>query len=215
MHKTKLFSITKRFQIILCSLFFFILFSFSSFAADIHKLPAQYVGLRTLDDAFPYGFIKLYEEHFAGVPDFLVEYFAKRGGTVTFTTQNINHGIPAKNNIMGFYHPETQNIEIKLRTFEIMEQDTKFYETPAHEFGHFLQEVTKDVWTEDMMTALHQDFVKRSKTDSTITNEKEAFANAYADYVYAPWTVDPAMQKVIKKCLDQVFILNGGLALYS
>ena len=170
------YSLAKIFKNILAALACIYLFSFNVFAADIHSIPHQTIGYANFEDAFPYGFIKLYEMHFLNVPDYLIEYHKKVGGTVTFTTEDLNQGKFGNSNILGLYNIETHKIEIKLDPFEILKQKKGAYSTPAHEYGHFLYHITKDTWTEDMYDALHDEFVKRSKTNSTVVNQDEAFA---------------------------------------
>lgn len=182
--------------------------SFSSFAADIHKIPCTLEGVNSIDEVFPYGFIDLYEKHFINVPDYVIEYYGKCGGTFTFTTRDID-GSPDKN-ILGYYYEDSSNIEVKLDMGLAVMQDTKYYSTPAHELGHFIQAKTTNYWTDEMRDALQKEFLKRAKQDSVVINPKEAFAYAYADYVIMPWKVNPEMQETIKTCLDVIKRLNGG-----
>ena len=206
-NKKRYISIRKRILICITSMILILsLSSFSSFAADIHKIPCTLEGVNSIDEVFPYGFIDLYEKHFINVPDYVIEYYGKCGGT--FTTRDID-GDPNKN-ILGYYYEDTNNIEVKLDMGMIVMQDYNFYSVPAHELGHFIQTRTGSYWTDEMRNALQKEFLKRSKTNSVVINQKEAFAYAYADYVIMPWKVNPEMQETIKTCLDVIKRLNGG-----
>ena len=184
--------------------------SFPSLAADLHNIPNMKLegGVSSIEEPFPYGFFSLYEKHFLNVPDYVLEYYGKCGGTFTFTTRDID-GDPNEN-ILGYYYEDTNNIEVKLDMALIVMQDSKFYSTPAHELGHFIQTRTGSYWTDEMRDALQKEFLKRSKTSSVVINQKEAFAYAYADYVIMPWKVNPEMRETIKTCLDVIKQLNGG-----
>lgn len=183
--------------------------SFPSLAADLHNIPnTKLEGVNFIEEPFPYGFFDLYEKHFLNVPDYVLEYYGKCGGTFTFTTRDID-GDPNEN-ILGYYYEDTNNIEVKLDMALIVMQDSKFYSTPAHELGHFIQTRTGSYWTDEMRDALQKEFLKRSKTSSVVINQKEAFAYAYADYVIMPWKVNPEMRETIKTCLDVIKQLNGG-----
>lgn len=126
----KLSKVARKF--ILTALFM-CLFTVTSFAADIHNMKTQCVGMNNIEEMFPYGFINLYELHFLNVPDYLVEYYNKLGGTFTFTTEDLNNGQFGNRNILGLYHKDTHNIEVKLTPMEILTQDTTMYSDPAHE----------------------------------------------------------------------------------
>lgn len=189
---------------------FMCLFTVTSFAADIHNMKAQYVGMNNIEEMFPYGFITLYEQHFLNVPDYLVEYYNKLGGIFTFTTEDLNKGQFGNRNILGLYHKDTHNIEVKITPCEVLMQDTVMYSAPAHEFGHFLYNTTKDVWDEDMYDSLKEEFEKRCKTNNACVNIDETFAYAYADYVITPWHVNPKLIDTIQKSLDIIKVRNGG-----
>lgn len=183
--------------------------SFPSLAADLHNIPnTKLEGVSSIEEPFPYGFFSLYEKHFLNVPDYVLEYYGKCGGTFTFTTRDID-GDPNEN-ILGYYYEDTNNIEVKLDMTLIVMQDSKFYSTPAHELGHFIQTRTTSYWTDEMKDALQNEFLKRSKTNSVVINQNEAFAYAYADYVIMPWKVNLEMRETIKTCLDVIKRLNGG-----
>lgn len=183
--------------------------SFPSLAADLHNIPNTILeGLSSIEEPFPYGFFSLYEKHFLNVPDYVLEYYGKCGGTFTFTTRDID-GSPDEN-ILGYYYEDSNNIEVKLDLALIVMQSSDFYSTPAHELGHFIQTRTMGYWTDEMRDALQKEFLKRSKTNSVVINQKEAFAYAFADYVIMPWKVNPEMRETIKTCLDVIKQLNGG-----
>lgn len=183
--------------------------SFPVPAADLHNIPnTKLEGVSSIEEIFPYGFFSLYEKHFLNVPDYVLEYYGKCGGTFTFTTRDID-GDPNMN-ILGYYYEDTNNIEVKLDMALVVMQNTDFYSTPAHELGHFIQTRTMGYWTDEMRDALQKEFLKRSKTNSVVINQKEAFAYAFADYVIMPWKVNPEMREAIKTCLDVIKRLNGG-----
>lgn len=189
---------------------FMCLFAVTSFAADIHNMKAQYVGMNNIEEMFPYGFITLYEQHFLNVPDYLVDYYNKIGGTFTFTTEDLNKGKFGNRNILGLYHEDTHNIEVKLTPAEILMQNTTMYSAPAHELGHFLYDMTKGVWNDDMYKSLSDEYEKRCKMNTACVNIDETFAYAYADYVIMPWDVNPKLRDTIQKSLDIIKTRNGG-----
>lgn len=189
---------------------FMCLFAVTSFAADIHNMKAQYVGMNNIEEMFPYGFITLYEQHFLNVPDYLVDYYNKIGGTFTFTTEDLNKGKFGNRNILGLYHEDTHNIEVKLTPAGILMQNTTMYSAPAHELGHFLYDMTKGVWNDDMYKSLSDEYEKRCKMNTACVNIDETFAYAYADYVIMPWDVNPKLRDTIQKSLDIIKTRNGG-----
>lgn len=140
----------------------------------------------------------------------MVEYYGKIGGVFTFTTEDLNKAQYGNNNILGLYHKDTHNIEVKLTSTEILMQDDHMYSAPAHEFGHFLYDITKDAWTENMYKVLNEEFARKSKLNSACINIDETFAYVYAEYVVTPWKVNSALQKVIQKSLDVIKVRNGG-----
>lgn len=122
----------------------------------------------------------------------------------------MNKGQFGNRNILGLYHKDTHNIEVKLTPAEILMQNTTMYSAPAHEFGHFLYDMTKGVWNDDMYKSLSDEYEKRCKMNTACVNIDETFAYAYADYVIMPWDVNPKLRDTIQKSLDIIKTRNGG-----
>ena len=177
-------------------------------AADIHSIPCVLDGVSSIDEEFPYGLISLYEKHFLNVPDYVVEYYSKVGGTFTFTKENLSRN--ENMNVLGLYYFGSRDIKIKLDPAYIISSSYLLYSAPAHEFGHFIYDITGNYWTDEMTKSLQAEYEKRIKLNSNCTDQNEAFAYAFADYVIMPWKVNPEMRKTIKTCLDVIKRLNGG-----
>lgn len=179
-----------------------------SFAADIRSIPCKKDGIEELESLFPYGYFNLYVKNFEGVPDYVIEYYQKCGGTLTFTTNKLDDS----ETILGLYHPNTHNIELRLYSNYILLYGSELYSVPAHEFGHFIYDMSRyDAdWTEEMNNAVKNEFAKRSLENTACTDMHETFAYAYTDYLNRPWNLSSEMKQTIEKSLAIIKKLNGG-----
>lgn len=169
----------------------------------------QKTEISALQEYFPYGYYDLFARNYENIPDYVMEYQKKLGGMTIFTTDILSNN----DNILGLYHADTNNIEIRLHPNYIQLYGSELYSVAAHEYGHFIFNITRSngCWTERMNKTMEQEFKSRSSMDTRCVNCDETFAYAYADYVTAPERVNQGMKETIEICLKNIAKLNAGI----
>lgn len=163
-----------------------------SFAADKNLSYANVVGMEnyiSLSDTVK-GQI---EENLKNLPDSLLDLHRRYGAAIIFVDGPIPIYIDETasyygnfdNDIIGVTYLEgdqINNIYVRTDDKAVYNHYGEYWRTISHELGHFMKNVTYDMWTPEMKEILEKEYLRAKDISVHCYSEEETFAREYSLY---------------------------------